>query len=400
MLKYFEPDQVLVIQDLGTWMKPLDSWLYPPTTSDAESPHSLDTCSSVGTRVGNLLASVHCDATLVSKSQTLTDDGKLWFENPENKDIVRDRITGSTLPIQRPRVTPDTGKVEKMVGTILQEIEDGFLHTVPLGSSSSPPSGVPKLMFSIGDLWTGSILVGAPNTTSGSNPNTSFNGGEVEVGLIDWEFASPARIGQDIAQLSAWLYLFATSSSWSLVGPRYRRAVVDTIGISLTPGADPGRLGSDFGDGVDHGPEVEGGAELVTGETLGKSAAGSMLNALFEAYARKVKEHPDYAWFVDGDRDKHKFRKERLAVIRSIWISFGREVIYVAIEADCRFSSFFAVDVGGGEGEEEVKAWQRAMIEVGSWYVLTAGKSPDEEFEEVVRKEGVLRRMYTVSGSL
>jgi len=26
------------------------------------------------------------------------------------------------------------------------------------------------------------------------------------------------------------------------------------------------------------------------------------------------------------------------------------------------------------------------MIEVGSWYVLMAGESPDEEFKEVVKK--------------
>jgi len=379
-------------------MKPLDSWMYPPTTSTAESPPSLDTCSSVGTRLGNLLASVHCDATLMSKSRTLTADGNLWFENPENKDIVRDQIVGNILPIQRPLVTPDMGKVEEMVGTILQDIKDGFLHT--LGQSFSPPTGVPGLMFSIGDLWTGSILVGSPHATSDSNSNTSLNGAQVEVALIDWEFASPARIGQDLAQLSTWLYLFATSSSWSSIGPHYRRAVVDTLAISSAPGADPGQFGSDFGVGVNRG--VEGGAEFVTGKTLGRSTARSLLNALLEACARKVKEYSDYAFLVDEDYDQRRLglRKERLAVIRSFWTSFGREVIYVTIEADCRFSSFFAVGVDEGEGEEEAKAWQRAMIEIGSWYVLKAGESPDEEFEEVVRKESVLRRTYTVSGSL
>ena len=89
-------------------------------------------------------------------------------------------------------------------------------------------------------------------------------------------------------------------------------------------------------------------------ETLGRSTAGSLLNALFEAYARKVKEYPDYAWFVDEDYDRRRYRKERLAVIRSIWISFGREAIYVAIEASRRFSRFFVVDVGG-VGVEEAK---------------------------------------------
>ena len=62
---------------------------------------------------------------------------------------------------------------------------------------------------------------------------------------------------------------------------------------------------------------------------------------------------------------------------------------------------FFTVDVDGDEpGEEEIKMWQREMVEVGCWYVSTAGESPDEEFEEIVRKERVLGRMYAVSGSL
>ena len=326
------------------------------------------------------------------KSQALTADGKLWFENPENKDIVRDQIVGRILPIQRPRVTPDMSKVEKMVGTILQDVESSFLPN--LCPSFSPPC-VPELMFSIGDLWTGSILVGSPHTTSDSNSNTSLNGAEVEVALIDWEFASPARIGQDVAQLSAWLYLFATSSSWSSIGPRCRRVGVDTIAISSALDADPGQFGSDFGDGVNSGPGVEVGAESVTGEMLGRSTAGSLLNALLEAYARKVEEHSDYAPLIDEDYDKGRYRKERLAAIRSIWISFGREVIYVAIEADCLFSRFFTVGV-----EEEAKVLQRAVIEIGSWYVLKAGKSPDEEFEEVMRKEDMLRRMYKVSESL
>ena len=314
---------MLVLQDLGKWMQPLDSWMYPPTT---EPPPTLETCRSIGTRLGSLLASVHCDPTLLSKSQELTGDGKLWFDNPDTEDIVRDQIVGSILPIRRPRVTPDMGKVEKVVGTIFQDFDHGFLHTLrPL---SSPCSGAPRLMFSMGDLWMGSILVGAPHSTSNSKP--SFDGTEgVEVGLIDWEFASPARIGQDIAQLGAWLYLFATSSDWSSIGPRYRRAVVDTVATSSTTGTDLGRFGSDFGTGVNHGPSVEGGANPVTGETLGQSTAGSMLNALLDAYARKVKEYLDYTWFVDEDHDQHRFRKERLAVIRSIWISFGREVIYV-----------------------------------------------------------------------
>jgi len=36
--------------------------------------------------------------------------------------------------------------------------------------------------------------------------------------------------------------------------------------------------------------------------------------------------------------------------------------------------------------------WQKEMVEVGCWYVLTA-----EEFEEVVRNEGMLKRMYCMA---
>ena len=127
-----------------------------------------------------------------------------------------------------------------------------------------------------------------------------------------------------------------------------------------------------------------------------QSTAGTLLSTLLEAYARKVKEYPEYAWFVDEDYNRRRFRKERLAVIRSIWILFGREVIYDAVEVK---DKFFTAGADGDE-KEEVEAWQTAMIEVGCWYVLRAGESLDEEFEKVVREEGVLKRMYTILTSL
>ena len=139
----------------------------------------------------------------------------------------------------------------------------------------------------------------------------------------------------------------------------------------------------------------------MTDETLGLgSSAGTLLNTLLSAYARKVKECPDYAWFVDEDYDRRRFRKERLAVIRSIWVLLGREVIYNAIEAKGRFARFFTVCADEDEKGEEITAWQRQMIQAGSQYILRAGGSQDEEFEEFVRREGVLKRMYTVSASL
>lgn len=220
----------------------------------------------------------------------------------------------------------------------------------------------------------------------------------VKVGLVDWEFASLARIGQDIAQFSAWLYLLSTSSAWSSADPRSRRVAT---AISSASAAGSGRLGSDSGAGIYNGTGVEGGANLVTGETLGwRSAAGTLMDALLRAYARKVKEYPNYAWFVDEEYGQRKFKKERLAVIRSIWILFGREVIYNCVDAYDRFARFLTLDGDGGEDGGEVKIWQREMIEVGCWYVSVVGESPDEEFEEIVGKECVLRRMYAVAGCL
>jgi len=393
---------VLVLQDLGKWMEPLDSWIYPSTTSatstgsgnTADPPPSPDpeTCKSVGTRLGTILASVHCDATLLSKSQTVTEDGQLWFENPDTKDLVRDEIVGRILPILRPHFDPDTDKPEKLAKIISQDFENGFLDTI-IRSSSSPScdSNISTSMFSMGDLWTGSILVGLSPASPNTNPNVTVDSTEVELGLIDWEFAAPARIGQDIAQLSAWLYLYSTSPAWSCTESRHRCAVMDSIVTSPAPGISPGQLGSDFGIS-------DGGRP---GGTLGgRSATGTLLNALLETYASKVKEHPTYAWFINEDRHAHhhhRFRKHRLAVIRSIWILFGREIIYNAIESEPKFSKFFPT---GDEKEVGIKAWQRAMIEVGCWYVSKAGESSDEEFGEVVRKERVLKGMYTVSGAL
>ena len=383
---------MLVLQDLGKRMEPLESWMYPSTTSNtAEFLHSPETCRSVGTRLGNVLASIYCDATLLSKSQTLTEDGKPWFENPDTNDLVRNEIVGRILPILRSYFDTNTDRPEKIAKIISRDFDNSFLHTLRSSSISSPSSNVPNSMFSMGDLWTGSILVGASPAISGSD--SGFDSPEVELGLIDWEFAAPARIGQDIAQLSAWLYLFSTSSVWSSTESHYRRAVMDAVATGL------GRFGPDFGIRPSNGPGTEGTTEPAMDETLWRrSNAANILITLQEAYAHQVKEYPDYAWLVDEEHDHHGLGKERLAVIRSIWILFGREVIYNAIEAEIRFSRFFPMGINGGEKEAEMKWWQRVMIEVGSWHVSMAGDSSDEEFEEVVRRDGVLRRVYTVSG--
>ena len=399
MLEFFKDERVLVLQDLGEWMQPLDCWMYLPT-STTESPPSLETCGSVGTRLGRFLASVHCNTTLLSESQKLTDDGKLWFENPDTKDLTRDKIMGRVLPILQPWNDIETGRTEKIAKLISQDFERSFLDV--LYSPSSPSFGVPQSMFSMGDLWTGSIIVGAPPTAPSPNPSSDALA-EVNIGLIDWEFAAPTRIGQDITQLTCWLYLFSTLSAWSSAEPRCRRMAVGAVANPQMPSTAASQFGPDVGAGARHGIGVGagGGANPVTSGTPGvQSAARTLLNALLNAYARKVKEHPDYAWFVDEDHDQRRYKRERLAVIRSIWILFGREVIFDSVEGRDWFVKCCARGVDGGEKEEEIRLWQREMIEVGFWYVSVAGESTDEAFEEAVRKECVLKRMYTASGSL
>ena len=368
-------------------MVPLECWMYPSTT--AEFPPSLETCSSVGKRLGSFLAIVHCDATLLSKSQTLTDDGKPWFENPDTKDIVRDEIVGKILPILRPHFGLGADVGAKIAETISRDFDQSFLDSLHPSLSSSPSASVTKLMFSSGDLWTGSLLIGVSSTSS---PNFDACA-EVEIGFIDWEFAAPARIGQDIAQLSAWLYLLSTSSACSPTWSVFYPEVTGHIDIRPRSSAGLDKRISGFEAVTSHGISVGSRAKLGAGETLGlQSAAGALLDALLRAYARKVKDYPDYAWFVDEEHDQCKFQRERLAV--SIWVLFGREIIYNAVEAKSRFVGFFAADV---DEDEKVKMWQREMIEAGCWYVSMAGQKSDEEFEEIVRKEGVLKRMYTVS---
>ncbi|KAF9779002.1 hypothetical protein BJ322DRAFT_1090915 [Thelephora terrestris] len=394
VLKFFENKKVLVIRDLGEWMTPLESWMYPSTTT--ESPPSLETCTSVGKRLGSFLATVHCDVALLSKSQLLTNDGKLWFQNSDAEDYVRDEILGRILPILQLHFGPGTDVGERIADTISRDFDRSFLddlHPPPPPLSST---GVTRSMFSAGDLWMGSFLIGAP-PVSGTCPSLDAET-EVEIGFIDWEFAGPARIGRDIAQLSAWLYLFSTSSGWSSIWSNCHPTVMDNIAIRSTSNAGPDNLLSDVGAVTSHGICYEGKKNPRTGQTLGwPPTAGALLDALLRSYARNVKEYPGHAWFVDEEYDQRKYQKERLAVIRSIWVLFGMEVIHNSVEAKGRFVGFFAADVDGGE---QIGMWQREMIEVGCWYVSMAGEKPDEEFEEIVRKEGVLKRMYTVSGSL
>jgi len=132
----------------------------------------------------------HCER---SKSQELTDDGKPWFENPDTYDYIRDEVSAKILPTLRSWVSPATGTSERVANIISRDFEHTLLGAPHLSSAPSP--SVPKLMFSTRDIWTGSIIIGA----------------------------SPARIEQDMTQLSAWFCLLSMSSAWSSTEPRSRQ---------------------------------------------------------------------------------------------------------------------------------------------------------------------------------
>jgi hypothetical protein len=133
-----------------------------------------------------------------------TDDGKLWLEVPDTKGLVRDEIVWRILPIQRPWVSSDTGRARRLS----PRISNSASSTLSISNPHLPPS-FRNRCFPWQISWIRLIIVGASPVASSSNPR--FDGTEVEVGLIDCEFASPARIGQDTVQLSAWLYFFSTS---------------------------------------------------------------------------------------------------------------------------------------------------------------------------------------------
>lgn len=81
---------------------------------------------------------------------------------------------------------------------------------------------------------------------------------EVEIGLIDWEFASPVRIEQVIVRFSAWLYLFSTASAWRPAETRCRRTIKDTI-VVTTLNTGLGQFETNSGAGIGHGIGVKGG---------------------------------------------------------------------------------------------------------------------------------------------
>ena len=104
--------------------------MYPSAASAAELPFARDVEFS-----GNEAGKCPCDRVLLFKSQKLTDDGKLWFENPDTKDLVRNEVVEKILPILQLWMDLGTGRAEKVAKIIFQDFERGFLDALHLSDA-------------------------------------------------------------------------------------------------------------------------------------------------------------------------------------------------------------------------------------------------------------------------
>ena len=167
MLLHDTEHHVLIITDLGAGLLVLDQWLVPALSdSETRTPPDTDACRDVGMRVGQFLASVHgLDISSFDARQ---------FANADKGRLVREEVVGKMGGIFE-RFGYTGTPVENWCATIEDEFEAGC---------NNAGTGV----FSVGDLWTGSVLVSVDGST---------------VGLVDWEFAGEARPLQDMAQFCA-----------------------------------------------------------------------------------------------------------------------------------------------------------------------------------------------------
>lgn len=155
-LLYEDHEQhILVLQDLGNNLIEIDKWL-------ARNPRpSKDLCNEIGERLGALLAAVH------GLSFSFEE-----FKNPSVGDMLANEVVGRMDDMLKQFGVPDETRT-LLCETINNEFEEGQRNKG-------------KGLFSVGDLWTGSILLSEDSE---------------KVCLIDWEFAGEGRPLQDMAQL-------------------------------------------------------------------------------------------------------------------------------------------------------------------------------------------------------
>jgi hypothetical protein len=148
---------ILILEDLGDNLLDIDKWL-------AHKPHpSKETCKKVGERLGFLLASVH--GVSFSPQE---------FYNPDVANMLAKEIIGTMGDMLKKFDVPEDERTV-VCETIKIEFEEGQMN-----------NGKGNGVFSVGDLWTGSIL--------------ASEDGE-RLCLIDWEFAGEWKPLKDMAQL-------------------------------------------------------------------------------------------------------------------------------------------------------------------------------------------------------
>jgi aminoglycoside phosphotransferase (APT) family kinase protein len=158
-LLYHDPSlHVLIIEDLGV-LPSVDKWL----EISRNMPESV--ISAISSDLGSFLADIH---------SSTTPENHAWlqeqFKNADAKAVVFAAAVEPILAILQEYDIPDAQSIYEFLEDEFRREDDELASHV----------------FSMGDLWTGSILVAEQGD---------------KVGIIDWEFATLAQPSQDIGQL-------------------------------------------------------------------------------------------------------------------------------------------------------------------------------------------------------
>jgi hypothetical protein len=285
-------NHVLIMTDLGTGLLTLDEWLIPALSNspahDRTPPPDADACRDVGMRVGQFLAAIHSmDMSSIDSERFVNEDTRRLV-----KELVIDKM-GEAFE----RFGYTGAQAQGWCATIADEFEAGV----------SGGRGV----FSMGDLWTGSILVNADGSM---------------VGLVDWEFAGEARPLQDIAQLCASHFLSQTPE-----------IICQRGGLIICVGS-----------------HIRSLLMSLPSSSTSKPPITAFTHALQTAY----REHTRAAnppWFRDPT--------SRDAAIKSAWILHGREMVNNAGER------YLGICVALGAEEGEAEEMVRCMVKCGIGYL-------------------------------
>ncbi|KAF5343327.1 hypothetical protein D9758_014194 [Tetrapyrgos nigripes] len=320
LLHHDQDNNILIIEDLGTGLLLLDEWLATPAVADTASRRrqtppsdSEAVVRNVGERLGKLLASLH-GMKLSDEPEALQE-----FVNPTVSGFIAEEVVGKMSGYLEKYTNLEANRKDRICSLIQTDFEEG--NSGFSGGGNGDARERPGV-FSVGDLWTGSILV---------SENAE------RIGLIDFEFAGKARPLQDMAQLGAHLHLQAIAMA--------SRNLKESSSSSLT----------------------------VT----------TFVKALYAAYHSHSRELEVF-WLQDGDGDDNDSvnNEDHRRAVRSAWILHGREMIYNAIGRDW---GFYSSHCGSGDaidvqeiGKAEI---QKKMMEKGVWYVEMAHKIGSEEAE-------------------